>query len=281
MTLRNLLKMGEEELAAADIPEAELNAWYLFAYCFALQRSDYFLQCDREAGEEEARAYRQLLERRKTRMPLEYITHETEFMGLPFYVDEHVLIPRQDTECLVEELLTVTEDRDVLDLCTGSGCIGISLAVLGGCRTVTLSDVSEEALRIAAKNAEKNGIRVDLLCSDLFCDIKGTFDIIVSNPPYIPAGQIASLMPEVRDFEPRLALDGADDGLLFYRNIIRDSWHFLRDKGILAFEIGCDQGEDVLTIMERAGFCRVEIKKDLAGLDRIVRGEWRWRKENV
>lgn len=281
MTLRNLLKMGEDELAAADIPEAELNAWYLFAYCFALQRSDYFLQCDREAGEEEALAYRQLLERRKTRMPLEYITHETEFMGLPFYVDEHVLIPRQDTECLVEELLTVTEDRDVLDLCTGSGCIGISLAVLGGCRTVTLADVSEEALRIAAKNAEKNGIRVDLLCSDLFCDIKGTFDIIVSNPPYIPAGQIASLMPEVRDYEPRLALDGADDGLLFYRNIIRDSRRFLRDKGILAFEIGCDQGEDVLTIMERAGFCRVEIKKDLAGLDRIVRGEWRWRKENV
>lgn len=281
MTLRDLLRVGEKELAAADIPEAELNAWYLFAYCFAMDRSRYFLQCDSEAGEEKTLVYRQLLECRKTRMPLEYITHETEFMGLPFYVDEHVLIPRQDTECLVEDLLPVTEGRDILDLCCGSGCIGISLAVLGGCKTVTLSDISGEALQVAAKNADQNGVRVNVVCSDLFDRIEGRFDIIVSNPPYIPTEQIGTLMPEVREYEPHLALNGADDGLMFYRNIVSGSRYYLRDQGILAFETGCDQGEDILAMMEGAGFCQLEIKKDLAGLDRIARGVWRRRRDNV
>lgn len=275
MTLQDVLKMGEDELMAAGIPEAKINAWYLFAYCFAMERHEYFLRCGTEVTETEYQAYQRLIERRKRRIPLEYITRETEFMGLPFYVDEHVLIPRQDTECLVEEILPVSKGRDVLDLCTGSGCIGISLAVLGGCHTVTLSDISEEALQIARRNADNNGIRGNFLCSDLFEKIEGTFDIIVSNPPYIPTGQIQTLMPEVRDHEPHLALDGADDGLLFYRNIILESRRFLRDKGILALEIGYDQGKAVSAYMMGAGFHQVEIKKDLAGLDRVVRGEWR------
>ena len=146
---------------------------------------------------------------------------------------------------------------------------------------MTLSDISEEALQVAAKNADQNGVRVNVVCSDLFDRIEGRFDIIVSNPPYIPTEQIGTLMPEVREYEPHLALDGADDGLMFYRNIVSGSRYYLRDQGILAFETGCDQGEDVLAMMEGAGFCQLEIKKDLAGLDRIARGVWRRRKENV
>lgn len=274
MILRDVLKMGEDELSAAGIPEAGLNAWYLFSWCFAMERSEYFLRSDTEMTEEGCRKYRELVALRKTRLPLEYITHETEFMGLPFYVDKHVLIPRQDTEILVEEVLKESVGKEVLDLCTGSGCIGISLAVLGNCRSVTLSDLSEEALQIARRNSEKNRAQVKFVHSDLFDNIRGQFDIIVSNPPYIPSQEIGSLMPEVRDYEPHMALDGDADGLLFYRSIIRESGSFLRERGILVFEIGYNQGLDVKILMERAGFCEIEIKKDLAGLDRVVRGKW-------
>lgn len=274
MILRDVLKRGEEELLAAGVPEAGLNAWYLFSWCFAMERSEYFLQWDSEAEEEKCRKYRDMLALRKTRIPLEYITHETEFMGLTFYVDEHVLIPRQDTEILVEEVLAYSAGKDILDLCTGSGCIGISLAALGNCHSVTVSDLSEEALQIARKNALDNKAQVIAVQSDLFDCISGKFDIIVSNPPYIPSKEILTLMPEVRDHEPRIALDGETDGLSFYKTIIRESGSFLREKGMLVFEIGCDQGGDVSALMEQAGFQRIEIKRDLAGLNRVVRGEW-------
>lgn len=274
MILRDVLKRGEEELLAAGVPEAGLNAWYLFSWCFAMERSEYFLRWDSEAEEEKCRKYRDMLALRKTRIPLEYITHETEFMGLVFYVDEHVLIPRQDTEILVEEVLAYSAGKDILDLCTGSGCIGISLAVLGNCHSVTVSDLSEEALQIARMNALDNKAQVIAVQSNLFDRISGTFDIIVSNPPYIPSKEILTLMPEVRDHEPRIALDGEMDGLSFYKTIIRESGSFLRERGMLVFEIGCDQAEDVSALMEQAGFQRIEIKRDLAGLNRVVRGEW-------
>lgn len=275
MTLQDVLRMGEKELMAADIPEAKLNAWYLFAYYFVMDRSRYFLNQDMPVSGEDKERYQRLLELRKARIPLEYITHQTEFMGLPFYVDEHVLIPRQDTECLVEELLEEAGGHDVLDLCTGSGCIGISLAVLGHCRSLVLADYSEEALKVAERNARDNEVEAVLVHSDLFEDIRGSFDLIVSNPPYIPTGQIPSLMPEVREHEPHMALDGSADGLSFYRRIIEESRGFLRKEGILAFETGYDQGKDVARLMEQAGFLEVRIKQDLAGLDRIVRGKWR------
>lgn len=275
MTLQDVLRMGEKELMAADIPEAKLNAWYLFAYCFVMDRSRYFLHQDMPVSGEDKERYQGLLKLRKARIPLEYITRQTEFMGLPFYVDEHVLIPRQDTECLVEELLEEARGCDVLDLCTGSGCIGISLAVLGQCRSLVLADYSEEALKVAERNARDNGAEAVLVHSDLFEDIRGSFDLIVSNPPYIPTGQIPSLMPEVREHEPHMALDGSADGLSFYRRIIEESHDFLRKEGTLAFETGCDQGEDVARLMEQAGFLEVRIKQDLARLDRIVRGKWR------
>lgn len=284
MTAREILRMGEEVLVQADVPEAKINAWYLFAYCFGetdetgqrrpMERGAFFLREGEEMREESLAEYKGLLARRAERIPLEYLIHETEFMGLPFFVNEHVLIPRQDTECLVEEVLQVSNGKDVLDLCCGSGCIGVSLAVLGQCQSVTMADISREALRVARRNAVKNHAAADTVQSDLFSGLEGKFDIIVSNPPYIPTDEIDELMPEVRDYEPRLALDGAGDGLFFYRSIIKESRYFLEKGGVLCFEIGCSQAESVAALMEQAGFTGVTVKKDLAGLDRIVRGTW-------
>lgn len=284
MTGREILRVGEKLLVQADVPEAKLNAWYLFAHCFGMtdetgrrrpmERGEFFLREGEQMREEALTEYKEMLARRAERIPLEYLIHETEFMGLPFFVNEHVLIPRQDTECLVEEILQVSNQKTVLDMCCGSGCIGISLAALGQCRSVTMADISEEALRVAEKNAMKNHVAVDVIQSDLFSKVEGKFDIIVSNPPYIPTGEIAGLMPEVRDFEPRLALDGAEDGLAFYRGIITESRRFLKKGGSLYFEIGCTQGESVPALMQRAGFTGVTVKKDLAGRQRIVQGIW-------
>ena len=198
MTGREILHMGERRLAKAGVPEARINAWYLFAFCFGkvdregqrhpMERSEFFLREEEEMSDKTCGEYREMLEKRSRRIPLEYLTNETEFMGLPFYVNEHVLIPRQDTECLVEEVLRVSEGKEVLDLCCGSGCIGISLAALGRCKSVMLADISEEALYVSRKNARKNRVSVEIVQSDLFSRIRGTFDIIVSNPPYIPTG---------------------------------------------------------------------------------------------
>lgn len=272
MTLEEVLKQGEERLSMAGIEEAKLSAWYLFSHCFEMPRSQYFLMQNELASPEKKAFYEQLLEKREKRIPLEHIIGETEFMGLPFYVNEHVLIPRQDTECLVEEVLKVSEGKEVLDLCAGSGCIGISLSVLGSCKAVTLSDISKEALAVAKRNVERNGAEATLLHSDLFENIQGVYDIIVSNPPYIPTADIKTLMPEVRDFEPMGALDGKEDGLFFYREIVKNCIPHLREHGSIHFEIGYDQGEAVKKLLEEAGFSKVEIKKDLVGLDRIVQG---------
>lgn len=272
MTIREMLVDGERRLQQADIPEAKVNAWYLFAHVTGMTKSSFFLRAEEEAEDSWLTEYKQVLKLRMKRRPLEYITNETEFMGLPFYVDENVLIPRQDTECLVEEALSYVQGKDVLDLCTGSGCIGISLAVLGGCRTVTLADLSEAALRVARENAHKNQADVLFVQGDLFENIEDTYDVIVANPPYIPTSEIGRLMPEVRDYEPHLALDGAEDGLHFYYRIIDESSRYLRSGGRLCFETGCNQGRAVCSYMDISGYTNVEIKKDLAGLDRIVTG---------
>lgn len=272
MTLADVLRMGEKRLSHAGIEEAALNSWYLFAHCFHMDRGHFFLHSEDIAEEKTVQYYEHLLGQREKRIPLEYITNETEFMGLPFYVDENVLIPRQDTECLVEEVLKVSQGKEILDLCTGSGCIGISLAVLGKCKSVTLADISAAALAVAKRNADQNRAKIKVLQSDLFEKVSGRFDIIVSNPPYIRTEEIGTLMPEVRDYEPHLALDGREDGLSFYRSIITESGCFLNPEGMLYFEIGCNQGEAVSRLMREAGFSDVIIKKDLAGLDRIVQG---------
>lgn len=274
MTWTEALKIGEAELVKNEVPEAKLNAWYLFSYAFGCDRTRFFMDCSREAQKDKVDQYKCFLERRADREPLEHIIGETEFMGLPFWVSEDVLIPRQDTECLVEHVLPFVRGKQVLDLCTGSGCIGISLKVLGECSSMTLADISEKAIAIAKKNAVRNQADVMLVQGDLFENISGTYDVIVSNPPYIRTEEIRTLMPEVKDHEPLLALDGSEDGLLFYNSIIEQAPSYLEPEGILAFEIGYDQGEDVQTAMVSAGFSHVKIEKDLAGLNRIVSGRF-------
>lgn len=285
MTLERLLAQGTEELEQAEVQEAELNAWYLLQACFtgdytSFTRSDYFLRREEEASQEVCGRYQSFLRKRKTRMPLEYIIGHTEFMGLSFLVDENVLVPRQDTETLVETVYPLCQGKRVLDLCTGSGCIGLSIGALGKPSEVVLSDLSRKALRVAEENAVRLKKRlgnewtadVKVVCGDLFEPVCGIFDVIVSNPPYIESEVIPGLMPEVSKYEPRQALDGGADGLAFYRRITEEAPGYMEAGGILCFETGCEQGESVASLMRERGFENVEIKKDLAGNDRVVMG---------
>lgn len=194
-------------------------------------------------------------------------------MGYPFYVDEHVLIPRQDTETLAEEALKVLKPgMEVLDLCTGSGCILISLMKMCEGLYGAGSDISEEALEVARKNACRLEVNATFIRSSLFEHISGRYDLIVSNPPYIRTSVIQELQEEVRLHDPFIALDGKEDGLYFYREIIKAGGGYLKPGGYLMFEIGYDQGTEVASLMEKHGYRNIMVKKDLAGLDRVVSG---------
>ncbi len=268
------MEYGKGLLEKAGVLDYQLDAWYLMEYACKICKSEYYL-CAKEEMEDEAfQEYTLLLKKRGERVPLQYITGVQEFMGLPFKVNSHVLIPRQDTETLVEEALKVLEPgMEVLDLCTGSGCIIISLLKHARVKiTGTASDISKQALLIAKENAKHNQVEAELVRSDLFQNITGKYDIIISNPPYIPTGEIPGLMPEVRDFEPLEALDGAEDGLFFYREIARMGRIFLKSNGYLYFEIGHGQGRRVAFLMEENGFRNIKVVKDLAGNDRVAFG---------
>lgn len=277
MTYREAYQTGREQLAAAGIDEAELDARLLLEYVCGTDRNRLLVYGDEPVREEELQRYQELLVRRADRIPLQYLTGVQSFMGLDFFVNEHVLIPRQDTEILVEEVLRNLHDgMSVLDLCTGSGCILISLLrYTNDCRGVG-TDISPEALQVAVENAKRlvpdSGERLKFVESDLYERVEDKFDIIVSNPPYIPTGVIETLMTEVREHEPRLALDGSEDGLIFYRRIINESRAYLKGGGMLFFEIGFDQGAAVRELMEQAGFLEVKVTKDYADLDRVVSG---------
>lgn len=280
MTLREALKSGEEYLREQNIEDAGTDAWLLFQFVTGMDRTRFLLERDREMSEEWTAKYQELLERRGGHIPLQHLTGEQEFMGLTFRVNEDVLIPRQDTEILVEEALKrLTPDMRVLDMCTGSGCIAISLAKLGkkeNLPPVDGVDLSARALAVAAENAKQLRADVRLLQSDLFAEITEVYDMIVSNPPYIPTEVIGGLSEEVRLHEPRTALDGYADGLHFYREIVRESRTHLAEGGWILFEIGCDQAPQVSGLLEAAGYVEIRTVKDLAGLDRVVLG----RKEN-
>lgn len=279
LTLKQLYKVGTVKLAEEGIEEFSLDAWYLLEYVTGVSKAMYFAEPERAVSEENADRYIDCIRRRAAHIPLQHITGEQEFMGYPFCVNEHVLIPRQDTEVLVETALEVCRKEQMgeirlLDMCTGSGCILLSLLHELKPRTVTGVgvDLSKEALCVAERNAEKLKIDAEFLESDLFENVKGTYDVIVSNPPYIRTSVIETLQEEVKDHDPYLALDGKEDGLYFYRRIIEQAPAYLKKKGWLLFEIGSDQGEDVKNLMEQAGYTGVSVKKDLAGLDRVVFG---------
>ena len=279
MTLEEAYRLGNDVLNEAGVPDAGTDAWILLEHVTGVSRTRYYVNPKQVLSKEEEECYLSYIEKRKKRIPVQHLTGVQEFMGLEFIVNEHVLIPRQDTEVLVE---TVWEDLEpgmrVLDMCTGSGCILISLMK----RMQTVSgedgiagvgaDLSREALQVAEENASKQKVGAVFVESDLFDKVEGTYDIIVSNPPYIRTSVIKELQEEVKLHDPYAALDGKEDGLFFYREIIKKSKEYLKKGGRLYFEIGYDQGEDVKKLMEEAGFSEVTVKKDLAGLDRVVFG---------
>ena len=272
MTFEGALEYGKGILRDADVADCELDAWYLMEYACKMDKSWYYMHSTDDMENGKFLEYELLLKKRAERVPLQYITGSQEFMGLEFKVNSHVLIPRQDTETLVEEALKMLEPgMSVLDLCTGSGCVIISLLrqkKLFG----TASDISKQALLIAKENAKNNRVEVQLVRSNLFQNIIGKYDMIIANPPYIPTETIASLMPEVKNFEPVEALDGGEDGLDFYRQIVKKSGQFLKSNGYLCLEIGHDQGGRVAFLMEETGYRNVKVIKDLAGNARVVRG---------
>ena len=282
LTYAGLCQAGTEELRAADVAEAETDARLLLEWCLGTDRNTLLAHGDRSVSEAEYRRYRDCIDRRRTHVPLQYITGEQDFMGLTFTVNEHVLIPRQDTEILVEEAMRHLHDgMRLLDMCTGSGCILLSLMHYSNDCTGVGVDLSEEALEVARINAERilgagalETSRILLRRGDLFAglDERDKFDMIVANPPYIKTGVIETLMPEVREHEPILALDGHEDGLFFYRRIAAQAGRFLQGGGMLFVEIGYDQGESVRLLMEEAGYREIEVIRDYAGLERVVCG---------
>lgn len=273
-TYASALRYGKKYLADRQIENSGGDAWYLMEYVWGIDRNYYFLHSDDIIEQKDEERYRDLLQKRGSHIPLQHLTGTCDFMGLTFQVNDQVLIPRQDTETLVESaLLRLKEGDRALDLCTGSGCIILSLEKLGpGIRGLG-ADISAAALAVAKRNRDSLGLESDFCISDLFEGIEGVFDIIVSNPPYIASGKIPGLMEEVRGFEPLLALDGGADGLDFYRRIIKDARDFLKPGGWLGLEIGYDQREAVEELLRRQGFIRTETLQDLAGLDRTVWAE--------
>lgn len=272
---KELLDFGKEYLREKQIENGDLDAWLLMEYVCKISRTWYFVHEEEQVKEEESRDYRKLIRKRGEHIPLQQLTHEAYFYGMRFYVDENVLAPRPDTEILVEEVLKELpgdQKAEILDMCTGSGCILLSILANREKAQGTGADLSEKALAVARRNSRDCQIQARWIHSDLFENIRGKYDIIVSNPPYIRTSVIQGLMEEVRIHEPYMALDGHEDGVFFYRSILEQAGNYLKPEGLLAFEIGYDQGETVSSLMKDRGYKRVKIVKDLAGLDRVVTG---------
>lgn len=263
--------MGMQKLKEAEISEAQLDARLLLEEVCGTDHNTLLCHGDREVSGEEEEQYREALEQRAVHVPLQHLLGYQDFMGLRFQVNEHVLIPRQDTEILVEEAMRYLHDgMRILDLCTGSGCILLSLLHYSNdCEGIGV-DISKEALQVAAQNAELLGIKADFLESDLYEKVTGKFDLLVSNPPYIESAVIPTLMEEVREYDPYIALDGGEDGLDFYRRIIGGAQDYLKRGGQILLEIGSEQAQAVSELLREAGFKEIDVCKDFAGLDRVV-----------
>jgi release factor glutamine methyltransferase len=273
-TLEEALKNAKLYLKQLNIVESEVDAWQLMSYSFKISRSEYYMNLNKELSKEEYETFMGFIRMRGKHIPLQYITGEQEFMGLTFKVSSDVLIPRFDTEILVDEILKVSKDKDILDLCTGSGCIILSLSKLGNIKSGVGVDISEKALNIAKINGKKLDSQVTFILSDMFSNVSGKYDIIVSNPPYIPTKDITDLMDEVKIHEPFIALDGKEDGLYFYKKIIEDLPKFLNQNGEVYLEIGYDQGEQVSELLREKNFTNIKVIKDLAKLDRVVKATY-------
>ena len=275
-SLRELLRTGRTALAENGIREADSDAWLLMEAACRTDRQRYLLHAEEPVGLASLQLYLDYLERRIRREPVQYILGEAWLCGRRFFVTPDVLIPRLDTETLTEEALCRLKDgMRVLDLCTGSGCILLSLLAERQARGCG-ADLSPAALAVAAENQKRMGLQAEWICSDLFENVTETYDMIVTNPPYIASGVIPDLEPEVRCYEPHLALDGGDDGLLLLRRIIREAPAYLVPGGWLLAEIGCDQGEAVLALLEREGYTETSIIRDMSGLDRVAAGRNRY-----
>ena len=290
LTYQDVWQWGAEQLRKQNIGEDKLDARLLLEYVCGTDRNTLLVHGDREVSESEQERYQLLIEKRAQHVPLQHLTGEQEFMGLTFKVNKHVLVPRQDTEILVEEVMKNLHDgMRILDMCTGSGCILLSLLQYSNdCQGVGV-DLSAEALKVAEENyarlkAEKPEMDATFIQSNLFAamdvalqdqqsgKLGEKFDIIVSNPPYIRTDVIDTLMPEVREHEPLMALDGTADGLHFYREITKKAKDYLNRGGMLYYEIGYDQAAEVTAILQAEGFQEIEVVKDFAGLDRVVYG---------
>ena len=273
MTYQNAYHNAIEELKNAGIEDAQSDAWILFEFATGMNRTRFWADGFSEMKPEEEAEFAKLIERRKERIPVQHLTGVQEFMGLTFMVNEHVLVPRQDTEILIEEVEKILRPgMRVLDMCTGSGCIAISLKARHQEIECTAVDISKEALEVAEKNAEALHTEIEFLSSDMFENVEGRYDVIVSNPPYIPTKVIETLEEEVKLHDPFGALDGKEDGLFFYRILADKSIDYLNETGYLCMEIGHDQSEDVEKMLKDNGFEQVSTKKDLSGLDRVVSG---------
>lgn len=263
--------------------EAALDAWLIMEEVTGFNKTAWLVHNCEDIPQEQYTCFKEMAERLLADEPVSYILGTREFMGLEFNVNRNVLIPRQDTEHLVEEVLRSCDKKEnilenpvrILDLCTGSGCIAISIKKFldrkGTASEVIASDISEGALAVAKENAKKNDVQVSFIQSDMFENIEGKFDLIVSNPPYIPASQLRTLENKVVGFEPMGALYGGEDGLSFYRIIANEAKKYIKSGGRLFLEIGFDQGKTVPELLKTAGFEEIEVLKDYNNLDRVVK----------
>lgn len=282
MNIGSLLNLATKMLKSKKIDTARLDSQLILGKVLNKDKIYLMINSNEEVEKEKEEEFLNLINKRMENMPVRYILGEVDFMGLDFYIEEGVLIPRSDTEVLVEEVLKIIgkdEKLYVCDLCSGSGAIGISLAYYRKNIMVDLIDFYEKPEKISKKNIIKNNLenQVKFIKSDLLKEpIKELkkYDIIVSNPPYIKEDVIETLMDDVKNYEPRSALSGGDSGLIFYERIVEESKKVLKENGILAFEIGYDQGDSVSNIMKNNGYIDIKVVKDLAGLDRVVIGRF-------
>lgn len=270
MTYSELMTTGVEELTAAGFEEARTDVRELLLFACGMDFMALLRDGADKVPKEQTERFFSLLRQRKKHIPVQYLTGEQEFCGLRFLVRQGVLIPRPETELLAEAVFQDCAGKRVLDMCTGSGCIAVTVAKLGAPDFVAASDVSAEALAVAKENAILHEAEVTFFYGDLFKPVEGAYDIIVSNPPYIKTEEVKRLMPEVREFEPDLALDGKADGLYFYRRLCAEAKEYLRPGGRLMLEIGYDQGQTVPELLTAAGYAEIEVRKDYAGQNRMV-----------